>query len=185
MEVELPDGATAIIIARDDVTIKTARAIERAKSKTMAASMALDDAGYLPPQNWPRLPSKPEWYEHGMVLETTAPDGSPVTGGDILTIEKYEEAVERREKLAKVNMSAMAAMSDANRDLLDDYETTLVLSMVTSWSYDTEITRDTIVELKADVFEQLAALCQLEYDGTTVDVEENTDPLATTDGLPS
>lgn len=180
--VELPDGATATIITRKEVTVRASRAIARAKAKTTRVSLSLMDANYKPPQEWPALPGKPEWYEHGM--EDFSASVDPVKEGD--QIRKFEEVWAVREGFAKTNLAALSSISDDDQAALDSYETTLVLNMMASWSYKTPegeptpITIISIENLTEEVFEQLAALCQLEYAASEVEVEPSPDPLVTT-----
>jgi hypothetical protein len=189
-EVELSDGHSATIIARYDLTVRTARAIERAKSKTLGASVSLADAGYRPEHQWPKLPSIIEepWFESYLTAKADgfdykSPDDRFIfVGRQATMIARYEEVYAIREAFANANLRALSNLSDAERDALDNYENDLVINMVVDWTYEFPCTTENIETMNGEVFGELASACQAEYDGSAVEVEADPDPLATTDG---
>ena len=74
-----------------------------------------------------------------------------------------------------------ADISDEDRDNLDGYQAALIVGMVKSWSFGDLPTVDSARDLSKPVFESLAAACADEYNGTVVNPEPTTDPLAPTD----
>jgi hypothetical protein len=52
MKVDLPDGAWAELLSRDEITERVFRPISYAKNRTIAVSSRLLQAGYKPPEQW-------------------------------------------------------------------------------------------------------------------------------------
>jgi hypothetical protein len=72
---------------------------------------------------------------------------------------------------------AYDTLTNAEKDILSDYQTVLIKAMLKSWSLDAEITDNNIVDLPKGVYELLSAACQDAW----VNDEEDFSPDGVTD----
>jgi hypothetical protein len=150
MKVDLPNG-WATLKEKSDITERTARVINKAENKTMAVSFRLMDRGYKDPS---------EWFQ-------------PLT--DEMTDEQRESAKVHNEPQAKKNLRALAEIPDEDQDLMDDYQTQLILGLVESWSFG-EVNAESISDTPHDVIDALAKACQDQMRGLKVDTDPDPNP---------
>ena len=76
------------------------------------------------------------------------------------------------------NLGISTDVSDADQDAMDSYTTALVLGITKSWSYETPITEDSLLDLKKPVLDFLAVECGKVFDDTTLDLSPAPNPEA-------
>ncbi len=137
MDVTLP-GGHASISSREDISERTFRVVDRARTKTVNLSARLIAAGYEP------------------------------------DVDKLPEA--EREAASLSNVELVTGLCDADQDTMNDYQTKLILALTTSWSFDAQITEDSVLDLPRATFEALAKACQDELEGTSLDTDPDPNP---------
>jgi|ERR1035437_1598207 hypothetical protein len=63
-----------------------------------------------------------------------------------------------------------SALSDEEKDSVNDVQTVLICSLVSSWSFDSPINGDSCLDLPQDTYQQLAMECLQAWKPTEVDM---------------
>lgn len=111
--VELPNGASAIIIAKDEITERQSRNVSRSFMVAGAMVAKLTELGF-----------------------------------------DQEDAS---------TWGVWSKLSDEEQDNVRAYEISLITNLVKSWSFPTEVTADSALELPKSVFDALVIACSREF----------------------
>ena len=170
MKVSLPDGAWADLISRDDITEKVYRQIDRALTKTIFVTAGMIERGYEEPSKWPELPEPPNFEDfHGPTSQTYAEAKMD-----------YDRRVAEREAKNLKNLRIATSLSDEEQDIMDDYQMKLILGLTRSWSFDSDVSEESVLALPRPTFEALAEAAQSEMRGTAVETDPDPNSTAPT-----
>ena len=141
-------NGTAHIKSRDDITERLYRVIDKAQDGVIVATHHLREQGF----------------------DYTF---------DSLTAEQVAELPED-ERLSKFQKNSLIASGISNEDraAINDYQVSLILSLTESWTFSSQVSEDSILDLKKSDFEALAKACQDELRGTVVDTSPDPNPSA-------
>ena len=78
---------------------------------------------------------------------------------------------DERETRARTNARILATLSDEDQDAVEDFQTTLVVTLVKEWSLADPPTFENVPNLKKPAYDALVTACQSQVNATQVDTE--------------